>query len=207
MLQINRDDMLELTRRMTLKRNCFSRIAGAYIDADGEIEGTFHTHFLKLSAKDQQINLDLAKVIPFSKENETLKGFTFQSEDETPKSIWQLLMALKDCELKNDALLDVFYEIVANAYDKKEPYAIYFLHGTYDIPLKAKDQESLWESEEVYKFMICLIAPCNKEYQLQEPQSGFLFPAFTNRSTNIHGIHIYGTTEEKRKRLKEIVFS
>ena len=27
--KINREDMLELTRRMTLKRNCFDRIAGA----------------------------------------------------------------------------------------------------------------------------------------------------------------------------------
>lgn len=26
--KINREDMLELTRRMTLKRNCFDRIAG-----------------------------------------------------------------------------------------------------------------------------------------------------------------------------------
>ena len=32
MNKINRDDMLELTRRMTPKRNCFSRIAGAYFD-------------------------------------------------------------------------------------------------------------------------------------------------------------------------------
>lgn len=35
MNEINRDDMLELTRRMTPKRNCFSRIAGAYFDEEG----------------------------------------------------------------------------------------------------------------------------------------------------------------------------
>lgn len=35
MNQINREDMLELTRRMTLKRNCFDRIAGAYLDRTG----------------------------------------------------------------------------------------------------------------------------------------------------------------------------
>lgn len=204
---INRDDMLELTRRMTLKRNCFSRIAGAYIDKGGEIEGTFNTHFLKLSTKDQQINLDLAKVIPFSKENEQLKAYHFQTKEETPKSIWQLLMALKDCELKNDALLDVFYELVAETYSAKEPYAIYFLHGTYDIPLKACDKESLWESEEVYKFLICLIAPCSRDYELGEPECGFLFPAFTNRSTDIHGINIYGLQEEKIQAVKTIVFS
>ena len=31
--KINREDMMELTRRMTLKRNCFDRIAGAYLAA------------------------------------------------------------------------------------------------------------------------------------------------------------------------------
>lgn len=33
--EINRGDMLELARRMTLKRNCFDRIAGAYLDEEG----------------------------------------------------------------------------------------------------------------------------------------------------------------------------
>lgn len=48
-MHIDREDMLELTRRMTVSRNCFSRIAGAYMDEEGFIDGTFNTHFLKLS--------------------------------------------------------------------------------------------------------------------------------------------------------------
>lgn len=31
-------------------------------------------------------------------------------------------------------------------------YAVFLFHGTYDVPLKASDKESLWESEEVYDF-------------------------------------------------------
>ena len=38
MEKINREDMLELTRRMTPSRTSFTRIAGCYMDADGEIE-------------------------------------------------------------------------------------------------------------------------------------------------------------------------
>ena len=38
---INRDDMLELTRRMTPARTCFDRIAGAYMDDMGEISDSF----------------------------------------------------------------------------------------------------------------------------------------------------------------------
>ena len=54
--KINREDMLELTRRMTLSRNCFSRIAGAYFDEDGFVDGTFNKHFLKLTSKERQDN-------------------------------------------------------------------------------------------------------------------------------------------------------
>ena len=46
---INREDMLELTRRMTPKRTSFTRIAGAYMDKDGEMDGSFNTNFLNLS--------------------------------------------------------------------------------------------------------------------------------------------------------------
>ena len=46
---INREDMLELTRRMTLSRTSITRIAGCYVDRDGEFEGSFNTNFLKLS--------------------------------------------------------------------------------------------------------------------------------------------------------------
>ena len=38
---INREDMLELTRRMTLARTSFSRIAGCYIDKDGDFEDVY----------------------------------------------------------------------------------------------------------------------------------------------------------------------
>ena len=63
---INRDDMLELTRRLTPSRNCFSRIAGAYMDADGFEDGTFNIHFGKLSPAETKRNLEIAKAIPFS---------------------------------------------------------------------------------------------------------------------------------------------
>ena len=71
---ISRDDMLELTRRMTPKRTCFSRVAGCYVDRDGDIDGTFNIHFGKLSEAEKKTNLEIAKTIPFAKTNEQLKG-------------------------------------------------------------------------------------------------------------------------------------
>ena len=50
---INREDMLELTRRMTLSRTSITRIAGCYVDRDGEFEGSFTTNFLKMCIRDR----------------------------------------------------------------------------------------------------------------------------------------------------------
>ena len=197
--KINREDMLELTRRMTLKRNCFDRIAGAYMDEEGFVDGTFNKHFLKLSAKDQQANLDIAKTIPFSETNVQLQEYAFGEADRKPGSIWQLLMALKECGLKNDAMLDVFYEEFGGRYHAGGSYAVYFFHGSYDVPLKANDKESLWESEEVYQFLICAVCPVNGDYEPGVPECGFLFPAFKDRSSDTERINIDVADGDSRK--------
>ena len=53
-MHIDREDMLELTRRMTVKRSSMTRIAGAYMDREGYVDGTFNTNFLKLSPADKE---------------------------------------------------------------------------------------------------------------------------------------------------------
>ena len=72
---INREDMLALTRRMTVKRTSMTRIAGGYLDMDGYIDGTFNTGFLKLSPDEKEKNLQIAKVIPFADTNQNLKEY------------------------------------------------------------------------------------------------------------------------------------
>ena len=67
--RINRDDMLELTRRMTIARTSMTRIAGSYMDADGFIDGTFNTNFLKLKNSEKEKNLTIAKAIKFLKKH------------------------------------------------------------------------------------------------------------------------------------------
>ncbi|GFI46296.1 hypothetical protein IMSAGC019_01609 [Lachnospiraceae bacterium] len=207
--KISREDMLELTRRMTLKRNCFDRIAGAYFDEEGFVDGTFNKHFLKLPPKDQQANLKIAKAVPFSDTNVQLKEHDFGEKDRKPGSTWQLLMALNECELKNDAMLDVFYEEFGQRYRTDGSYAVYFFHGSYDVPLKAGDKESLWESEEVYRFLVCAVCPVSGDYEPGAPECGFLFPAFKDRGSDILRADIF-TAEGKSRQaglLKGILFS
>lgn len=197
---INREDMLELTRRMTPSRSSVTRIAGCYMDREGEIDGSFNTNFLNLSSGEKTKNLAIAKAIPFSKTNEELKECYFPPEKERSGSMWQLLMAMKECGLKNDALMDIFYELVGKAYETKAEYAVYVFHGRYDVPLKAADKDRLWESEEVYEYLICAICPLEGEYEPGMPDCGFLFPAFSNRSSDMHSVDVFQSGQKKEHR-------
>ena len=96
---INREDMLELTRRMTPARTSFVRMAGCYTDSDGEYDGSFNIHFLKLSGSEKARNLAIAKKIPFAESNEKLREYRFPETSQGPGSIWQMLMALRECGL------------------------------------------------------------------------------------------------------------
>ena len=188
---IYREDMLELTRRMTLSRSSFTRIAGCYIDSDGEFDGSFNTNFLKLSASERTKNIGIAKAIPYAETNINLKQFEFQAKAQKPGSMWQLLMAMRNCGLKNDALMETFYDVFMENYYTETAYAIYIFHDRYDIPTKASDKKRLGESEEMFEYLICAVCPLEDDYEPGLPECGFLFPAFTDRCGDLNHVNIY----------------
>lgn len=92
---INREDMLELTRRMTPARSHIDRIAGAYYDAEGYIDGTFNTHFLKLSTAEKTKNLELAKAVLQAETNKQLKDYRIPETARKQGSICSCWMESK----------------------------------------------------------------------------------------------------------------
>lgn len=188
---INREDMLALTRRMTVKRTSRTRIAGGYLDMDGYIDGTFNTGFLKLSPDEKEKNLQIAKVIPFADTNQNLKEYAFSSEKMKGDSMWKLLMGMRVCGLKNDALMETFYEIVGEQYQAMGDYAVYVFHDRYDIPAKGKDHVRQGESEEMFEYLICAICPVSGDYEPGEPECGFLFPAFMDGAAALNYVDVY----------------
>ena len=171
---INREDMMELTRRMTIKRTSMTRIAGSYMDKDGFIDGTFNTNFLKLSLADRDKFLGIAKTIPFSETNVNLKRYRFPKESQKPGSMWQLLLGMKKCGLLNDALMETFYDVIAEKYEADHDYGVFVFHDRYDIPVKAADHERVGESVEVFEYLICAVCQF-REIMNRENQSADLF--------------------------------
>ena len=75
---------------MTPARASVARIAGAYFDEEGYVDGTFNTHF-QLSAAERSRNLNLAKTLLLAKTNEELNRESDSGSRTETGSIWQLL--------------------------------------------------------------------------------------------------------------------
>lgn len=188
---IKREDMLELTRRMSPQRTSVSRIAGAYFDEENEIDGTFNTHFLKLSPADKTRNLNLAKQVLLAETNQQLKDYHISEKTGGGDSLLKLLEGIRASEMKNDALLEICYEQMASAYRPGYPWVCFLLFGQYDIPVKGHDKEWMEGSEEVYTYLLCHISPQDNTFEPSEPEFGFLYPAFRDRTTSMEHINIF----------------
>ena len=100
--------------------------------------------------------------------------------------------------------MDIFYEVLGEKYHPGYPYACFFFHGRYDVPVKGTDGEWLEGSEEVYEYMICMLSPLSGEYEPGQPEFGFLYPAFRNRYGEREYINLFESRPEREHReLKE----
>ena len=106
--------------------------------------------------------------------------------------------------------MERFYDLIIDHYDYVGNYLILIFHDAYDVPLKTKDRRSLDESEEIYEYLLCAICPVTlskpglgyleqsneiglrlRDWIVGVPDTGFVFPAFTERSTDIHATLFY----------------
>lgn len=186
---IDRNDMLELTRRMTDARTHLARLAGGYLDEEGYVDGTFNTSFLKLRGEERKHALEIARAVPFSRTNEELVSFRIPGM--RPGSIWQLLYALRDCELKNDALLLTLYEVIGEKLQFGLPFAVYVYYGAYDIPAKSSDKAVLEDGAEVYRYLIIALCPVDRDQNAGLPFAGLLYPALTKRSVDFDHTNVF----------------
>ena len=85
-----------------------------------------------------------------------LLNLEFPLEEEMPGGHQQALLALRDSELKDDVMLDAFYDKVITTYLYPENYLILLIHGSYDIPSRSKDNQEMFDaSDYVYQFLLC----------------------------------------------------
>lgn len=207
---MNKKDILELKRRFKKDACTFTRLCGCYVDADRNKITTFGETFLNLEDEEFYKYLEIAKKVMSGTIGNNILELEFPAAEEAPGGRQQFLMGLRESALKSDELMDAFYDLVIDSYDYVGNYLILVFHDAYDVMTKTSDNNKLDESEEVYEYLLCAICPVTltkpglgyredenrigpriRDWVVGVPDTGFVFPAFTDRSTDIHSVMFY----------------
>lgn len=207
---MDKKGVLELKRRFT-KENCtFTRLCGCYVDAGKNKVVDLSETFLNLEDEEFYKYLEIAKKCLSGTVGNHLLELSYPLEEEAAGGRQQFLLGLRESKLKNPELLDRFYDMVIENYEYAGNYLILIFHDAYDVITKTKDNNALDESEEVFEYLLCAICPVQlskpglgyredekrigariRDWVVGVPDSGFLFPAFTDRSADIHSLMFY----------------
>lgn len=207
---MNKKDILELKRRFKKDACTFTRLCGCYVDADHNKVTTFSESFLNLEDEEFYKYLEIAKKIMSGTIGNNILELEFPTAEEAPGGRQQFLMGLRGSALKSDELMEAFYDLVIESYRYVGNYLILVFHDAYDVMTKTSDNNKLDESEEVYEYLLCAICPVTltkpglgyrqdenrigprvRDWVVCVPDTGFVFPAFTDRSTDIHSVMFY----------------
>lgn len=207
---MRKKDILELKKRFKKDHCTFTKMCGCYVNGEKNILLKFRETFLNLEEDDYFKYLEIAKkVLSGTIENNILE-LNFELNEEHVNEKQLEFMKLKNSQLKDDLLLDDFYNSIINNYDYEGNFLILIFHDAYDIITKTKYNAKLDESEEVYEYILCAICPVElskaglryfeeensiksrtRDWVVEAPSNGFVFPAFINRTTDVNSIMYY----------------
>jgi hypothetical protein len=207
---MNKKEILELKRRFKKESATFTRLCGCYVDGNRNKICKFGNTFLNLEEDEFYKYLEIANKSLSGALGNNLLELHFPIEEEAVGGRQQILMALRDTKLEDEALLDTYYDLVIDTYDHAGNYLILLYHDVYDVMTRTKDNINLDESEEAFAYLICAICPVDlskpglgyredeqrigarvRDWVVGAPDTAFLFPAFNDRSTDIHSTLFY----------------
>lgn len=207
---MRKKDILELKRRLKKDECTFTKMCGCYVNGEKNIILNLKETFLNLREEEFFKYLEIARKTLSGTIGNNILELNFPLNEETIGGKQLSLMELKKSKLKDDALLDNFYKSIIDSYDYTGNFLILIFHDAYDVLIKTTDNSKLDESEEVYEYVLCAICPVSlskpalgyledenrigariRDWTVGPPDLGFVFPAFIDRSTDIHSVMYY----------------
>ena len=205
---MNKAETLEIKKQFTPDRCTIDHICGCYVDHDKNKLFTFRKAFGQIPEEEMFKYLDIFQHTLAGTFGKNLISLEFPLDQEQPGGTQDFLLTLRNSQLQDDELVDEFYDKIIANYVNGENYYIILIHAAYDIPGITSDGIEMEDaSENVYDYILCSICPVKlskaglgynertnvieerfRDWIVDGPTKGFLFPAFIERDTDIHNM-------------------
>lgn len=208
---MNEREVAELRRRFKADKSNITHVCGCYVNENKEIISEFDQSLAMLSPEEGEKLLAILRRTLSGSLGRNLLDIVFETKQVVEGAEHRLLMSLRSSELRDKTALQTFFQNAIQALDLEGNFLILLAHDKYDVPYHGKDgsrQEDA--SSEVFSYLLCSVCPVKQtkpalSYSAQEnvfhdltvdwvvapPETGFLFPAFDERSTNLYNALFY----------------
>ena len=191
---MNKKEVSEIKKQFTPDNCAITRICGCYVDGEKNKKTQLKEAFLSLPEEEIFKYFELFRKTLSGTIGKNLLNMEFPLSAENAGGTQDFLLKLRASQL------------------------------TDDIPGKSSDGSEMFDaSDEVYEYLLCSICPVKlskpglsyhaedntfgervRDWIVEMPDVGFLFPAFNDRSTDLHSILYYAkNAEELRASLVE----
>ena len=215
---MDRKAVLEV-RKLFDKNDCrIDRMRGCYVNGEKQILAEIQDSFYSFEDEELFQYCELFKKAVSGRIGRTLFNIEFPLAEEKEGGAQEKLYRLLKSELKDEALLQAFFQEIIENFSFAGNYLILLVHGVYDIPGRTKDRVGLSDgSEYVYPFLELSICPVEllreglcydaeaksflsrmENWSVKKPDIGLLYPAFNERNTDLHGALWYARSEKTR---------
>lgn len=214
---MNKKEIAEIKKQFTPDRCAITRICGCYVNSEKEKQLEMKEAFLSLSDEEMFKYFDIFRKTLSGTIGKNLLNMEFPLQQELEGGTQEFLLKLRDSGLKDEELVTQFYDRVISSYDFGENYLILLIHAAYDIPGKTNDGLDMDDaSTDVYQYVLCSICPVKlskaalcynaqnntieeriRDWIVDMPSLGFLFPAFNDRNTDLHSLLYYSKNAEE----------
>jgi transcriptional regulator of met regulon len=207
-------------KKLFKQSNCsITRICGCYVDGEKNKKTEFKEAFLALPEEEMFKYFEILKKSLSGTLGKNMINLEFPLASEAAGGTQEFLLKLRDSKLKDDALLDEYYDKIIESYEYVGNYLILVIHDAYDVPGRTSDGIDMEDaSDEVYEYILTSICPVNlskpglsynaventfqnrvRDWVVDMPETAFLFPAFNDRSTDLHSTLYYSKNAELLK--------
>lgn len=214
-----KQEINELKKLFTPKNCSVTRICGCYVDGEKNKKSELQQAFLSLPEEEMFKYFEILRKTLSGTLGRNLLTLDFPLSSEEQGGTQEFLLRLRNSRLKDQELLEAFYDRIIETYEFVGNYLILVIHDAYDVPGRASDGIDMDDaSDEVYEYIMVSICPVNlskpglsynaiennfqnriRDWVVGLPETGFLFPAFQDRSTDIHSILYFSKDAEDLK--------
>ena len=206
---MEKSDLKEIRKALKARESCISWVYGLYVDPDNlpVWENVMRLADMEEAERFRHISL-FARTLSPGVGKDTFPAML----DEEQSS----LLSLRSAKGVDIAEFEEFRDTLLSGFSHTDPYYAALARVIYDVPTKSGDGRRLEDGDVVYEALLFSICPAtlskpmlgfdsdrvtelNRRWQIGNPVTGFLYPAFSDRAEDRHEVLIQSKTPENEE--------